>query len=597
MKRLLLFILLSFFAVPAAAQDVPAGFDLSNYGVTISPDKRVIVVLATIEAARTTDEKGDPAPVFRTPLSAAGTKFRDQLTSDLAATPAELRQRIANFLLRYKRTRPNATDAELVAPFISMAYSLSNVPDLADPVVTIDLPGQLLDVLDFAPIVRDFYRRSSISANLDEYFREYQKASDTTLRSTAREMVSELLFYLKTRPQLVIEDKVKTETQRSRSSRTRIQTVETRTRERRFVIVPEMLSPVGTVNFVNVKDEYYAIIPPDSDLSFSEVRRAFLQFVIDPILLRNANEIVSIRDQVKTLLDARRKERSDISPDVFLAVSRSLVAAVDAKQFENERTQAAAAEARRRIDQLKTDDEKRAVAAEFEKLKAEFADETALRLSEEYENGAVLAFHFADQLKGVENSDFDIAASTAEMILAFNAEREAGRLAQAADARKRALALRETRRTAPAANTLTVENPVTTKLRAIDEAIRARRLTEAERDLKALLQGNAEDARIYYNLGRVAGLAAAGLEDQEQLAAKLLEAKVAYENVIRIAKVQRIDTALVSLTYVALGRIYEFYDEKGMAIGLYDQAIKLGPVAGGGHDEAMAAKQRLIKQP
>ncbi|HCA57710.1 MAG TPA: hypothetical protein DEP46_06995 [Blastocatellia bacterium] len=584
-------------AVPAAAQDVPAGFDLSNYGVTISPDKRVIVVLATIEAARTTDGNGDPTPVFRTPLSAAGIKFRDQLTSDLAATPAELRQRIANFLIRYKRTRPNATDAELVAPFISMAYSLSDVPDLADPVVTVDLPGQLLDVLDFAPIVRDFYRRSSISANLDEYFREYQKASDTTLRSTAREMVSELLFYLKTRPLLVIEEKVKTETERSRSGRTRLQTVETRVRERKFVIVPEMLSPTGTVNFVNVKDEYYAIIPPDSDLSFSEVRRAFLQFVIDPILLRNANEIVSIRDQVKTLLDARRKERSNISPDVFLAVSRSLVAAVDAKQFENERTQAAAAEARRRIDQLKTDDEKRAVASEFEKLKAEFADETALRLSEEYENGAVLAFHFADQLKGVENSDFDIAASTAEMILAFNAEREAGRLAQAADARKRALALRETRRTAPAANTLTAENPVTTKLRAIDEAIRARRLTEAERDLKALLQGNSEDARIYYNLGRVAGLAAAGLEDQEQLAAKLLEAKVAYENVIRIAQVQRIDSALVSLTYVALGRIYEFYDEKGMAIGLYDQAIKLGPVAGGGHDEAMAAKQRLIKQP
>lgn len=597
MKRLFLFISLCLLAVPAAAQDVPAGFDLSNYGVTISPDKRVIVVLATIEAARTTDGNGDPAPVVRTPLSAAGTKFRDQLTSDLAATPAELRQRIANFLIRYKRTRPNATDAELVAPFISMAYSLSDVPDLADPVVTVDLPGQLLDVLDFAPIVRDFYRRSSISANLDEYFREYQKASDTTLRSTAREMVSELLFYLKTRPLLVIEEKVKTETERSRSGRTRLQTVETRVRERKFVIVPEMLSPTGTVNFVNVKDEYYAIIPPDSDLSFSEVRRAFLQFVIDPILLRNANEIVSIRDQVKTLLDARRKERSNISPDVFLAVSRSLVAAVDAKQFENERTQAAAAEARRRIDQLKTDDEKRAVAAEFEKLKAEFADETALRLSEEYENGAVLAFHFADQLKGVENSDFDIAASTAEMILAFNAEREGGRLAQAADARKRALALRETRRTAPAVNTLTAENPVTTKLRSIDEAIRARRLTEAERDLKALLQGNSEDARIYYNLGRVAGLAAAGLEDQEQLAAKLLEAKVAYENVIRIAQVQRIDSALVSLTYVALGRIYEFYDEKGMAIGLYDQAIKLGPVAGGGHDEAMAAKQRLIKQP
>ncbi|MBK9164099.1 MAG: hypothetical protein IPM21_09315 [Acidobacteria bacterium] len=596
MKKLFFFILVSFLAVPIPAQEVPTGFDLSNYGVTISPDKRVIVVLATIEAARVTNEKGEPVRVFQTPLSAEGLKFRDQLTSDLAAAPADLRERIANFLVRYKRTRPNATDSELVAPFITMAYSLSDVPDLADPVVTIDLPGQLLDVLDFAPIVRDFYRRSIISANLDEYFRAYQKASDTTLRSTAREMVSELLYYLKTRPLLVIEEKVKTESQRSRSSRTRLQTVETRIRERKFVIVPEMLSPSGTVNFVNVKDEYYAIIPPDSDLSFSEVRRAFLQFVVDPILLRNAKEITTIRDQVKSLLDARRKERSNISPDIYLAVSRSLVAAVDAKQIENERTQAAATEARRRIDLLTSDTEKRAVAAEFEKLKAEFADETALRLAEEYENGAVLAFHFADQLKGVENSDFDIAASTAEMILAFNAERESYRLVQSADARKRALALRETRKTTSTANTLTAENPVTTKLRAIDEAIQARRLSDAERDLKALLQGNADDARIYYNLGRVAGLAAAGIEDQEQLAAKLLEAKVAYENVIRIANVQRIDSALVSLTYVALGRIYEFYDEKSMAMGLYDQAIKLGPVSGGGHDEALAAKQRLIRQ-
>ncbi len=596
MKKLFFFILVSFLAVPIPAQEVPTGFDLSNYGVSISPDKRVIVVLATIEAARVTNEKGEPVRVFQTPLSTEGLKFRDQLTSDLAATPADLRERIANFLVRYKRTRPNATDSELVAPFISMAYSLSDVPDLADPVVTIDLPGQLLDVLDFAPIVRDFYRRSSISANLDGYYRDYQKASDNTLRSTAREMVSELLYYLKTRPLLVIEEKVKTESQRSRSSRTRLQTVETRIRERKFVIVPEMLSPSGTVNFVNVKDEYYAIIPPDSDLSFSEVRRAFLQFVVDPILLRNAKEITTIRDQVKPLLDARRKERSNISPDIYLAVSRSLVAAVDAKQLENERTQAAAAEARRRIDLLTSDPEKRAVAAEFEKLKGEFADETVLRLAEEYENGAVLAFHFADQLKGVENSDFDIAASTAEMILAFNAEREANRLVQSADARKRALALRETRKTTPTTNTLTAENPVTTKLRVIDEAIRARRLTEAERDLKALLQGNSDDARIYYNLGRVAGLAAADIEDQEQLAAKLLEAKVAYENVIRIANVQRIDSALVSLTYVALGRIYEFYDEKSMAMGLYDQAIKLGPVSGGGHDEALAAKQRLIRQ-
>ncbi|MCV4677633.1 hypothetical protein OFC08_32640, partial [Escherichia coli] len=81
----------------------------------------------------------------------------------------DLRQRISTFLLQHKRRNPGVSDSELVASFISMAYALSPVPELADPVVTTDLPGNLLDVLDFAPLVRDFYRRSSIAANLPEY--------------------------------------------------------------------------------------------------------------------------------------------------------------------------------------------------------------------------------------------------------------------------------------------------------------------------------------------------------------------------------------------------------------------------------------------
>ncbi|HBE81601.1 MAG TPA: hypothetical protein DDW24_02325, partial [Blastocatellia bacterium] len=95
-----------------------------------------------------------------------------------------------------------ATDSELVAPFISMAYTLSAYPDLADPVVTSDLPGSLLDVLDFAPLVRDFYRRSSFSGNSNDYARSYLAVADGRLRSSAREMVSELLTYLQTKPQL-----------------------------------------------------------------------------------------------------------------------------------------------------------------------------------------------------------------------------------------------------------------------------------------------------------------------------------------------------------------------------------------------------------
>jgi hypothetical protein len=57
----------------------------------------------------------------------------------------------------------------------------------------------------------------------------------------------------------------------------------------------------------------------------------------------------------------------------------------------------------------------------------------------------------------------------------------------------------------------------------------------------------------------------------------------------------RVDPALISLAFVSLGRIYEFYDQKSYAVGIYDAAIKLGDVVGGGYQEALASKQRLLK--
>lgn len=585
-----IFILLA--AIAGLGQNSPAGSDLSNYGVRIEPDKRLMAVLATLEAARTINDSGESVPVINTPLSAQGKQFRELLKSDLAALNEDLRQKISTFVIQYKRRNPNKTDAELVASFVSMAYALTPVPELADPVVTSDLPGNLLDVLDFAPLVRDFYRRSSFAGNLPEYVKQYQSASDAKLRSSAREMVNELLNYLHTRPQTIYTEKVKTETQKTK--KTVLTNIETRERERRFTIVPEMLAPLGTINFVNIKDDYYAVLSPDTDLFVSEVRRGFLQFVVDPIVLSNAKDIASIRDSVKTILDERRKIDPSISPDVYLTVSRSLVAAIDAKQLENFRLRIATDQARAKIAQMGGSDPSGKVFKDLEAFKAQLADETALRLSEDFEKGAVLDFYFAEQLKGVEESGVDIAAAMREMILSFDASKEAGRYDRYAEARKRAIAVREDRKKNPTTVAI-VENPVTTKLIEIQKKVEAKDYANAEGDLKKLLSENPAEARIYYNLGRVSSLVAQGIEDQDAQRAKLLEAKVAFENVIRLAQKQKVDAALQSLSYVSLAKIYEFFDDKTYAIGIYDAAIKLGDVTGGAFKEAIASKQRLMK--
>ena len=582
------------FSANAFAQGVPTGFDLSNYGVRIEPDKRVMIVLATLEAARTTNAAGEDVPVINTPLSPEGIKFRELLKSDFAALNADLRQKISSFLISHKARNSKLSDAEIVAPFISMAYALTPAPELADPVVTSDLPGNLLDVLDFAPLVRDFYRRSSISGNINEYIKTYQRASDARLRGSAREMVSELLSYLNTRPQLYFAERIKTETQKGKSKSTKLRQIETRERERRFYIVPELLAPVGNVNFLNIKDDYHAVLPAESDLSFSEVRRGFLQFVVDPLVNSTSKDIETIRPAVKALLEERRKVDASVSPDVYLTVSRSLVAAIDAKQTEYLKTRATTAQARQRIERLTTDAEKSAVAQELQKYKNALADETALQLSEDYEKGAILVFYFAEQLKGFEDSGFDIASSMKEMILSFDPAKETGRLAQFADARKRAVVAREERRKNPTTSSI-IENPVSTRLIEIQKLIDAKNYVQANTELKLLLAKNPQESRIYYNIGRVASLSAESITEIDKQKQALLDAKVAYENVLRSAT-RSTDVALISLSYVALAKIYEFYDEKGYAAALYDKAIQIGPVTGGAHDEAISAKARLIKE-
>jgi len=582
------------------AQTPAPGFDLSNYGVTIDPDKRVILVLAALDSARTEDEKGERVPVIKTTLSEQGTQFRELLKSDLATMNDSLRQRISNFVISHKRRNPNLKDEQLIAPFISMAYALGPVPDLADPVITADLPGNLLDVLDFAPLVRDMYRTTNIGANLNDYVKQYRTVSDAVLRPSARGMVSELLGYLHTKPQLTVFERVKTETLRTNQKKSAIGKTEIRERQRRFVIVPELLAPIGYVNFVNIKDDYYAVVPAEADLTSSEVRRAYLQFTVDPMILGVAKEIEAVRPAIKQLLDERRKVDPSTSPDVLLTISRSLVAAIDTKQLESVRLKFATQQARERIAQMKTEAEKLAVSTELEKYKKAVDDDAILRLSEDYEKGAILAFYFADQLRGQEESDFDISSSIKEMIAAFDAAKESGRYESYAEARTRAKAVREDFKKNVAKTPSIIENPVSTKLVAIQELIRAKNYSKAEADLKQLLAQNPSEPRVFYNLGRVAALTAGTFTDSadaEKQNAKILEAKNAFEQVVLIASKQRVDPALVSLAYVALGRIYEINDQKEYAIRIYDAALKIGDVSGSGYAEALAAKQRLVKSP
>jgi hypothetical protein len=416
---------------------------------------------------------------------------------------------------------------------------------------------------------------------LDEYVKEYRSDSDNALRGSTKEMVSEILNYLHTRPTLVYRERVTVQTRQSGSKKNLIEKTEIRDNDRTFFIVPEKLAPKGNINFLNIRDDYYVIVPPDADVSFSEARRAFLRFVVDPLVLGNQKDLVLMR-----------KADSNVSPDTLLSVSRSLVAAIDVRQTEFAQIRLATDQARQKIAGMKTDAEKRAVTADLEKFKQALSDEATLQLYEDYQKGAVLSFYFAEQLKGVEDSGFDIAASLKDIILSFEPTKETNRIAATAEARKRALAAREERKKNP--ETRTAANPITERLIEIDKIISTKNYAKAGAELDLLKQQYPAEPRIYYQIGRVAGLTAAGMPDSDAQAQKLREAHDALTSVLKTAT-EKTDKALLSLTYVALARIYESQSENGMALKLYDKAIEFGDIPNSGFREAIAAKQQLLK--
>src|SRR2546423_6731037 len=414
---------------PAAPKQInlaQATFDLSDFGVRIEPDRRLIVVMAALDAAGF-----DPTPAGRQPSA-----FRAIVHKDNASLDLNLRERLHTFFDRNKLPEP-ATAADQAARYVSLAYALGATPSLEAPARSDELPSGVLEVLDFAPLVREYYNRSGIDERLIAYLRAYQAEGDR-LRKPAAEMVRAILSYLHTQPLTITTERVRVKSpDPKKKGQTAIETVQ---HDRRFFIVPDLLAAPGAINFRVIADDYYAIVPEGTDPTSSELRRAYIQYVVDALVLRANKEIAAHRDQIKQLIDARMKEAATISPDVFVVVSKSLVAAADARFEEANLLAQVDALQRARLAQAKNDATRAAIAREAQSARAAIADETIARLAEDYDNGAALDFYFADQLRDVSASGFDVGNFLGGMMATIDPARELGKRSEVKDAHDRAVA-------------------------------------------------------------------------------------------------------------------------------------------------------------
>ena len=560
-------------------------FEVSEYGVQFESDPRLVVVMAALDAAGF-----DPAP------GSTPSTFRAKLRKDLANLDPDLRHRLQVFYERNKLPAP-ATPADEAARYVSLALALGPPPGLEAPARSDDLPQGLLEVLDFAPLVQEFYRRSGIDEQMVNYVRAYQAEGDR-LRAPTTEMVRSLLTYLHTRPLTFSQERVEIKNPDKKSKEKRY---EFREKQRRFLILPDLLAPRGAINFRIIGDDYYAIVPEGTDPASSELRRAYLQYVIDALMLRFNKEIAERREPIKQLLNERQKAGSQTSPDVFLTVSRSLVAAADARYDELRKRELLGLDTRAKLSAAKTEADRNTIAKSAQAELTAIQDETIARLADEYEKGAVLSFFFADQLKGIENAGFDLANFFPDMIASFDPAREAKRPAEYAEARQRALTARAARLAARkaesdgnGASNSVRDAALVRDLAAVEDTLRNKDYNEAEARLRELLKEYPREPRIFFALGQTASLAAMDATDEQVQVERLNRALGHYRMAIAAASPED-DKAILSRAHESMGRINAFLDNTAEAMKSFDEAIKIGDVRGGAYHEALEGKKKLAQ--
>ena len=570
---------------PPVQQRQGTPFEVSEYGVVFEADPRLIVVMAALEAAGY-----DPVPAGRAP-----SVFRAKLRKDLANLDPALRDRLKNFYERNRLPAP-ATPAEQAARYVSLALALGPAPTFDAPARSEDLPAGLLEVLDFASLVQEFARRSGIDERMVEYVRAYQAEGDR-LRAPASEMVRSLLSYLHTRPMTFTTERTEVKNPKKDSKDKRY---EFRDKPRRFLILPDLLGARGAINFRIIGDDYYAVVPEGTDPTSSELRRAYLQYVIDALVLRFNKDIALRREHIKQLLNERQKAGGQVSPDVFLTVSRSLVTAADARYEETRKTDSLSRETRAAMAGTKNEADRAAMGKTATAEIKAIQDETIARLAEEYQKGAVLSFYFADQLKGIESAGFDLANFLPDMIASFDPVREGKRLTENAEALQRGIAAREARTAARKSQAeVNVESSgreaaLVRDLSAIEDTLRNKDYNDAEARLREMLKEYPGEPRIFFALGQTASLAASDATDESVRDERLNRALGHYRMAVAAASPET-DKAIMSRAHMSMGRINAFLENNADAAKHFDEAIKIGDVRGGAYKEALEGKKKLAQ--
>src|SRR5215470_3733062 len=159
---------------------------LADVNTDIGVDKRTIVMMAALNIAGYDYEPGNRQ------LSA----LRRQIREDLKDTNPDLVRRLRNY---FQAHRKGATDAAAVAPYLSLALSMTEPPAFTIDVPADRLPDDVREITDFALLLEEFYHKTGFAKLLPKYLSAYVSVAQNYGPAAGLALGSSLV-YLRTEP-------------------------------------------------------------------------------------------------------------------------------------------------------------------------------------------------------------------------------------------------------------------------------------------------------------------------------------------------------------------------------------------------------------
>jgi tetratricopeptide (TPR) repeat protein len=168
------------------------------------------------------------------------------------------------------------SDTEL-NQYVSFALLTKGPPDFTFINPDLPLPPEVVPMDGFAPLLAAFYKE----ANLGDVWKRAQPSYQQAMAKYT-EPVSEAILQVNAY----------------------LRNVTSGFLGRRFLIYVDLLGGPNQVQTRNYIDDYYVVITPSADVPVSDIRHAFLHFMVDPLILKYSENLKKKKELLELALDS-----------------------------------------------------------------------------------------------------------------------------------------------------------------------------------------------------------------------------------------------------------------------------------------------------